>query len=339
MTTKKYNIAIVGATGNVGRETIKILAERNFPVSKVYAIASQGSLGKKISFGEDEVLVVEALEDFDFSNVDIVFSSAGSKISKQFVSKATAQGAVVIDKTSLFRMDKDVPLIVPEVNSTEIAKFKKLGIIANPNCITIPIATILKPLDNAVSIKRIVISTYQSTSGAGAKAMDELYEQTKAKYYYQSSDNKAFERQIAFNVIPKIDSFEPDGYTGEETKIINELRKILGNHTVVTATCVRVPVFIGHSIALNVEFDGEMNASDAYELLSEADGIVAIPQNSEEKYTTPVESVGQDEVFVSRIRDDASQKNTINMWVVTDNLRKGAALNAVQIAESLIKYL
>ncbi|MES2214450.1 MAG: aspartate-semialdehyde dehydrogenase [Pseudomonadota bacterium] len=335
----KYNIAVVGATGNVGRETLKILAERNFPVDEIHAIASPSSLGKKLSFGEDKIIAVEALGDFDFRGIDIVFSSAGSKISKQFVKRAVEDGAIVIDKTSLYRMENDVPLVVPEVNGAEIAKFKKSKIISNPNCVAIPIATVLKPLDNVATVKRVVASTYQSTSGAGRNGMDELYEQTKSKYSYQNSSVSSFERQIAFNVIPKIDNFEANGSTMEESKIANEVRKILGSHIRITTTCVRVPVFIGHSISLNVEFNNEMSAEKAYEILSGTKGIITLSQNSKAKYTTPLEVVGKDEVFVSRIRVDESQKNTINMWVVVDNLRKGAALNAVQIAEELIKHI
>lgn len=333
---KKYNIAVVGASGNTGRETLNILAERNFPINQIYAIASRESLGMKISFGEDKTVKAQSLDDFDFSKVDIVFGCAGSAISKQFADKAVAAGAIVIDKTSLFRMDAEVPLIIPEVNGHKIGKAK---IIANPNCVAIPICMALKPLDNAAKIKKVVVSTYQSTSGAGKKAMDELYEQTKGKYLYQDSTSKIFERQIAFNVIPKIGDFEDDGYTDEEIKITREVAKIMGDHVRLTATSVRVPVFVGHAISLNVKFDGEMTAQEAYEILAESDGLTVLSQEGDEKYVTPVEIVGEDSVFISRIRNDNTTKNAINMWIVCDNLRKGAALNAVQIAEDLLKSI
>jgi aspartate-semialdehyde dehydrogenase len=325
--TKKYNVAVVGATGNVGRETLNILSERNFPIDQIYALASRDSIGKEISFGDQRVLKTQGLDDFDFSKIDIVFSSAGSAVSRQFVDKALASGAVVIDKTSAFRMDDDVPLIIPEVNGSKIAKAK---LIANPNCVVIPICMALKPLDNAMRIKRVVVSTYQSTSGAGRAAMDELHDQTKGKYLYQESEGAIFERQIAFNLIPKIGDFEADGYSDEETKIAQEVAKIMGDHVKLTATCVRVPVFLGHAISINVEFDGEMTAQEAQEILAESDGVTI------QDYLTPVEVAGEDSVFISRIRDDHTQQNTINMWVVCDNLRKGAALNSVQIAEELL---
>lgn len=333
---KKYNLAVVGASGNTGRETLNILAERNFPINRIYAIASRESVGMKISFGEDKTVTAQSLDDFDFSKVDIVFGCAGSAISKQFVPKAVAAGAIVIDKTSLFRMETDVPLVIPEVNGHKVGSAK---IIANPNCVAIPICMALKPLDNAVKIKRVVVSTYQSTSGAGKKGMDELYEQTKGKYLYQDGSSKVFERQIAFNIIPKIGEFEDAGYTDEEVKISREVAKILGDHVSLTATCVRVPVFVGHAISLNVEFDGEMTAQEAYEILIESDGVVVLSQEGDEKYVTPVEIVGENAVFISRIRNDNTLKNAINIWIACDNLRKGAALNAVQIAESLLKIL
>ncbi|MBP7189887.1 MAG: aspartate-semialdehyde dehydrogenase [Rickettsiaceae bacterium] len=336
---KKYNIAVVGATGNVGRETINILAERNFPVENLYALASSESLGKKISFGENKTLTVDSLDNFDFSNIDIVFSSAGSHISRKFVPDAVKSGAVVIDKTSLFRMDENVPLIVPEVNGHLIRKYKESGIIANPNCVAIPMCVALKPLDNAARIKRIVASTYQSTSGAGRSAMDELHDQTKSKFLLQQLQNDFFEKQIAFNLIPKIGDFEEDGYTDEEVKIACEIGKILGEHALTTVTSVRVPIFTGHSISMNVEFEKEITAEEAGEILFEADGVRMILQNSDTSYITPVEIVGEDEVFVMRLREDKTKPNTLNMWVTCDNLRKGAALNAVQIAEELICHL
>lgn len=331
---KKYNIAVVGATGNTGRETLNILAERNFPINQIYAIASRESIGTKISFGEDKTLKAQTLDDFDFSKVDIVFSCAGAGVSKQFAAKAVAAGAVVIDKSPFFRMNPDVPLIIPEVNGHKIGDAK---IIANPNCVAIPVCMALKPLDSAARIKKVVISTYQSTSGAGKEGMDELYEQTKGKYLYQESTGKAFERQIAFNVIPKIGDFEDDGYTEEELKITQEVAKIMGDHVRLTATCVRVPVFVGHAVSINVEFEREMTAREAYEILAESDGLTVLSQDGDEKYVTPIEIIGEDSVFISRIRDDNTTKNAINMWVACDNLRKGAALNSVQIAEELLK--
>jgi len=331
--TNKYNVVVVGATGNTGRETLNVLAERNFPIDKIYAIASQDSLGTKVSFGENKTVTTQGLDSFDFSKVDIVFSSAGSVVSKQFVQKAVKAGATVIDKTSLFRMDENVPLIVPEVNGHKIGSAK---IIANPNCVAIPVCMALKPLDNAARIKKVVISTYQSTSGAGKSGMDTLYEQTKGKYLYQDSDSGVFQKQIAFNIIPQIGAFGDDGYTDEETKIASEVAKIMGDHVRLTATCVRVPVFVGHAVSINVEFDGEMTATEAEEILSEADGVVVMTSQSGEKYVTPIEIVGEDSVFISRIRNDATTKNAINMIVACDNLRKGAALNAVQIAEYLV---
>jgi aspartate-semialdehyde dehydrogenase len=333
---KKFNIAIVGATGNVGREILNVLSEREFPVDEVYALASRDSIGKEVSFG-DKILKVVALDHFDFKKVDIVFSSPGSLVSKQFVPKAAEAGAIVIDNTSYFRMHKDVPLIVPEVNPNALKDYKKTNIIANPNCCAIPLAVALKPLDNAAKIKRIVVSTYQSVSGAGKEAMDELYAQTKNMFLYNDIIPKAFGRQIAFNIIPHIGDFEEDHYSDEEQKIANELQKIMGEHVKVTATCVRVPVFVGHSESVNVEFEKPLSANEAYEILSEADGVKILLPEQQLNYITPVEIVGEDDVYVSRIREDHTQKNTLNMWLVSDNVRKGAALNAVQIAELLIE--
>lgn len=334
--TKKYNIAVVGATGNVGRETISILSERRFPINKIHAIASSESVGKKVSFGEEGVLPIESLDGFDFKNIDIIFSSAGSHISRKFVRNAAEMGAVVIDKTSLFRMEDDVPLIVPEVNGHLINPSMKSCIIANPNCIAIPMSVALKPLDNASKIKRIVASTYQSTSGAGRAAMDELHDQTKSKFMLEQLKSKVFERQIAFNLIPKIGDFEDDYYTEEEQKISAELTKIMGSHVKSTITSVRVPLFIGHSISVNIEFERDMDAVEASEILQESEGVRVITMDSEMQYITPVETVGEDEIFVMRIRNDDTRPNSLNMWITCDNLRKGAALNAVQIAELLI---
>ena len=331
---KKYNIAIVGATGAVGMQVMSILAERDFPYGNVYALASANSVGKKVSFGEDKVISTEDLRSFDFGKVDIVFSCAGSDVSRQFVENATAKGAVVIDKTSLFRLDEDVPLIVPEVNPHQIKNFSKRKIISNPNCCTIPIVVALAPLHNAAKIKRIVASTYQSVSGAGKDGMDELYNQTKAKYMQGETAPNVFEKQIAFNIIPKIGDLDEDGNSDEEQKIVSEIQKILGNEIKISVTSVRVPVFIGHSIALNVEFHDKIDAKEAYELLEESDGLVVLDKNST---NTPIDVAGDDFVYVSRIRNDNSAANTINLWVATDNLRKGAALNSVQIAEELVQ--
>lgn len=329
---KKYNIAVIGATGNVGREVLNILDERRFPIDKIQAVASRSSLGKKVSFGDKE-LAIESMDTVDFSKIDIVFSCAGSMLSKTFVNKATQAGSIVIDKTSCFRMEHDVPLIVPEVNIKELSKGITKKIISTPNCVVIPIVTALKALDNFVKIKRIVLSTYQSTSGAGRAGMDELHDQTKAKYLYQNLTNQFFSHQIAFNIIPQIGELNDDGISEEEEKISQEISKIMGRHIPTTATCVRVPVFVGHAISLNVEFVSEIDAEEVSNILSEADGI------SVDNILTPVDAVGEDSVFVSRIRNDQSQVNTVNMWVVNDNLRKGAALNSVQIAEELIKYI
>lgn len=336
---KGYNIAVVGATGNVGRETIAILSEREFPINNIHALASSESLGKRVSFGEEKTLSIESLDGFNFTGIDIVFSSAGSHISRHFVRKAVEQGAIVIDKTSLFRMEQDVPLIVPEVNGNLVSSCKKPGIIANPNCVAIPISVALKPLDNASKIRRVVASTYQSTSGAGRSAMDELHDQTKSKFMLEQLKSNVFERQIAFNIIPKIGDFEDDYYTEEEHNISQELSKIIGSHVQSTITSVRVPIFVGHSVAINVEFERAMHSIEATEILMEADGVRVVNMDSEIQYLTAVEAVGEDDVFVMRVRNDNTRSNTLNMWITCDNLRKGAALNAVQIAEELIKHI
>ncbi|AXU06377.1 aspartate-semialdehyde dehydrogenase [Rickettsia japonica] len=333
--TKKYNIAVIGATGNVGRETLNILAERNFPINKVYAIASDNSLGREVSFGE-KILQINSLKSLHFDDIDIAFFCAGSEVSKEFIPKATASNCVVIDKSSLFRVDNQVPLIVPEVNLSTLKKFNTKNIIANPNCIVIPLAVALKPLDNEIKIKRVVISTYQSVSGAGKAGMDELYDQTKSKYVFGENDPKKFPKQIAFNLFPHIGDLNKDGYTSEEAKIASELNKIIGNHFKASVTSVRVPVFIGHSISVNIEFKDKIDAKEVEEILQDADGIVTISNNNYLAYISPVEVVGEDAVYVSRIRNDVSRDNTINLWITCDNLRKGAALNSVQIAEELI---
>ncbi|AFB21280.1 aspartate-semialdehyde dehydrogenase [Rickettsia canadensis] len=333
--TKKYNIAVIGATGNVGRETLNILAERNVPINKIHAIASDSSLGQEVSFGE-KILQVNSLKNLDFQGLDIAFFCASSEVAKEFIPKATASNCVVIDKSSLFRVDNQVPLIVPEANLATLKEFNTKNIIANPNCIVIPLAVALKPLDNEIKIKRVVISTYQSVSGAGKAGMDELYNQTKAKYVFGDNDPTKFPKQIAFNLFPHIGDLNKDGYTSEEAKIAFELNKIIGDHFKASVTSVRVPVFIGHSISVNIEFSDKMDANIAEEILEDADGIVTISNNNNLAYISPVEVVGEDAVYVSRIRNDASRPNTLNLWITCDNLRKGAALNSVQIAEALI---
>ncbi|WP_341749925.1 aspartate-semialdehyde dehydrogenase [Candidatus Tisiphia endosymbiont of Sialis lutaria] len=336
--TKKYNIAVIGATGNVGRETLEILFERSLPINNIYAIASSESNGKEVSFG-DGTIKISDIDSVDFSKIDIAFFSAGSEISKKYITMVTKQGCVVIDKSSFFRLDPDVPLIVPEANLASLKDYTIKNIIANPNCCTVPIATALKPLDNAVKIKRLVISTYQSASGAGKKGMEELYEQTKAKYVFKDIEPKVFPHQIAFNLFPHIGSFNKDGSTSEESKIALELEKIIGTHAKASVTCVRVPVFVGHAISVNVEFSGAINAEEVKEILKESDSIEVNCHLDPIQYVTPKDVVGTDMVYVSRIRQDHSQKNTINLWITADNLRKGAALNAVHIAEELIKYI
>ena len=335
-----YKVAIVGATGNVGREMLNTLSERNFPVSEVYAVASPRSAGREVSFG-DNTLKVQNLEKFNFKGVDIVLASAGSKISGEFVPRATKADAVVIDNSSLFRMDKDVPLVVPEVNPGDIAKYKKRGIIANPNCSTIQMVVALKPLHDLATIKRIVVATYQSVSGAGKAAMDELFNQTRSIYANGTPERTVFSKQISFNVIPQIDVFMDDGYTKEEWKMRVETKKILDGDIDVTATCVRVPVFVCHSEAVNVEFKKPITAAQARKALQKAPGVKVIDKHDPESgFVTPAEVSGEDAVYVSRIRQDETVKHGLNLWIVSDNLRKGAATNAVQIAEILSeKYL
>lgn len=332
----KRKIAVAGATGNVGREILNILAERKFPADEVVALASKNSIGKEVSYGE-QVLKVQALDDYDFSDTKIGLFSPGGSISAIQAPRAAKQGCVVIDNTSHFRMDKDVPLIVPEVNPEAIGGYKKSGIIANPNCSTIQMLVALKPLHDLAKIKRIVVSTYQAVSGGGKEAMDELYDSTKKIYANQTPEAKKFSKRIAFNVIPQIDVFMDDGYTKEEWKMIVETKKILSKDIEIDATCVRVPVFNCHSEAINVEFHNPISAEEARDTLSEFEGILVIDNPAEMKFVTPAEVSTQDPVFVSRIREDKSAKNALSLWVVADNLRKGAALNAVQIAELLVK--
>lgn len=336
-----YKVAIVGATGNVGREMLNVLAARNFPVSEVYAIASNKSAGQQVSFGEDHVLKVQSLDKFNFKGVDIVLASAGSKVSKEFVPEAAKKGAVIIDNSSFFRMDKDVPLVVPEVNPEDIKLYKKKNIIANPNCSTIQMVVALKPLHDIAHIKRVVVATYQSVSGAGKEAMDELFNQTRALYGNAVPKREAFAKQISFNVIPQIDVFMDDGATKEEWKMRVETKKILDPDIEVSATCVRVPVFVGHSEAINIEFKKPLTVAAAKKALQKAEGVIVVDTpDLESGFITPAEIAGDDPVYVSRIRKDQTVKNGLSLWVVADNLRKGAATNAVQIAEVLIqKYL
>ena len=330
-----YKIAIVGATGNVGKEMLDILAERGFPADTVVALASRRSQGKEVSFG-DKTLKIKALDGYDFSDTDIALMSAGGDISKEWAPKIGAQGCVVIDNSSAFRYDQDVPLIVPEVNADAVEGFSKKNIIANPNCSTAQLVVALKPLHDKAKIKRVVVSTYQSVSGAGKEAMDELFNQTRAVFVADPVEAVKFPKRIAFNVIPHIDVFMEDGYTKEEWKVLAETKKMLDKDIKVTCTAVRVPVFVGHSESVNIEFENEISANEAREILREAPGCLVVDNAEEETYITPLESAGEDATYISRIREDITVDNGLNMWVVSDNLRKGAALNTVQIAELLI---
>ena len=328
------NIAIVGATGNVGRKIIEVLEKKDFPVNNIHFVASSKSAGKKLKFkGKD--IVVENLETFDFSKGKITFFSAGGKISEKYAPTA-AKHSIVIDNSSHFRMDPDVPLIVPQVNSKDLNSIKK-NIIANPNCSTAQLVIVLKPLHDLFQIKRVVISTYQSTSGAGKAPMDELVEQTKLSLENKKITSKNFTKQIAFNAIPHIDLFVDEGYTKEELKIINETKKILDSKIELTATCVRIPVMVSHSESLNIEFEKSFSLEKIREALNNADGCKVIDERKDGGYITPVEAEGKNETFISRIRKDTSNKNTINLWCVSDNLLRGAALNAVEIAEAYVK--
>ena len=330
-----YKVAVVGATGNVGREILAILAERAFPADEVVAIASRRSLGAEVTWGE-RTLKVKALEHYDFSDIDICLMSAGSAISKQWAPKIAAQAAVVIDNSSCWRYEADVPLVVPEVNADAVAGFRKRGIIANPNCSTAQLVVALKPLHDKARIKRAVIATYQSVSGAGREAMDELFSQTRAIYVTDPIEPKKFPKRIAFNLIPHIDVFMEDGFTREEWKMAVETKKILDPKIRVVATCVRVPVFVGHSEVVNLEFEEPISVDEAWALLRSAPGCLVIDKREAGGYVTPYESVGEDATYISRVREDPTVENGLVMWVVSDNLRKGAALNAVQIAECLI---
>jgi aspartate-semialdehyde dehydrogenase len=330
-----YKVAVVGATGNVGREMLDILAERRFPADEVVALASSRSLGTEVSYG-DKTLKCKALEHFDFSGTDICLMSAGGSVSKEWSPKIGRQGAIVIDNSSAWRMDPDVPLIVPEVNADAIVGFTKKNIIANPNCSTAQLVVALKPLHDVARIKRVVVATYQSVSGAGKAAMDELFAQTRAVFVSDPVESKKFPKRIAFNVIPEIDVFMEDGTTKEEWKMVVETKKILDSKIKLTATCVRVPVFIGHAEAVNVEFESELTADTARDILREAPGCLVIDKREPGGYITPHEAAGEDATYISRIRDDATVEHGISFWCVADNLRKGAALNAVQIAEVLV---
>jgi aspartate-semialdehyde dehydrogenase len=330
-----FKVAVVGATGNVGREMLNILEERGFPVSEVVALASRRSQGTEVSFG-DRTLKVKALETYDFSDTDIALMSAGGNVSKEWSPKIGKQGCVVIDNSSAFRTDPDVPLIVPEVNPDAIDGFSKKNIIANPNCSTAQMLVALKPLHDAATIRRVVVSTYQSVSGAGKEGMDELFTQTRAVFVADPVEARKFTKRIAFNVIPHIDVFMEDGTTKEEWKMVAETKKMLDPKIKVTATCVRVPVFIGHSEAVNLEFEKPITAEEARDILREAPGCLVIDKHEDGGYITPIESAGEDATYISRIREDSTIDNGLNLWIVSDNLRKGAALNTVQIAELLV---
>ena len=328
------NLAIVGATGNVGRKILEVLEKKNFPIDNLYFVASSKSAGSKLKFKGNEI-EVKNLENFDFSKANITFFSAGGKISEQYVPTA-AQESIVIDNSSFFRMDPDVPLIVPQVNSNDIKNMKK-NIIANPNCSTAQLVIILKPLHDLFKIKRVIISTYQSTSGAGKAPMDELLEQTKLLLENKKIVSKNFTKQIAFNAIPHIDTFVDEGYTKEELKMVNETKKILDKNIEITATCVRIPVLVSHAESINIEFENEFTIEKIRNALNSAEGCVVIDERKDGGYITPLEAEGKNETFISRIRKDNSNNKAVNLWCVSDNLLRGAALNAVEIAEAYIK--
>ncbi|MDO8837733.1 MAG: aspartate-semialdehyde dehydrogenase [Parvibaculum sp.] len=334
-----YKIAVLGATGNVGREMLNILAERQFPADEVVALASRRSLGTEVSFGDRDIKV-KGLDTYDFKGTDICLMATSGEMSAEWAPKIAAKGCVVIDNSSRWRMDPDVPLIVPEVNAAAIAGYTKKNIIANPNCSTAQMVVALKPLHDAAGIRRVVVSTYQSVSGAGKEAMDELFSQTRAIFVNDSIDEGKFTKQIAFNVIPHIDVFMEDGQTKEEWKMMAETKKILDPKIKLTATCVRVPVFVGHSEAINIEFERPISDDEARDILREAPGCLVVDKREDGGYVTPIECVGDYATYISRIRVDPTVENGLNIWVVSDNLRKGAALNTVQIAEILgARYL
>ena len=330
-----FKVAVVGATGNVGREMLDILAERAFPADEVVALASRRSQGTEVSYG-DKILKVKALDTYDFSDVDICLMSAGGTVSKEWSPRIGAQGAVVIDNSSAWRYDEDVPLVVPEVNADAVRGFTKKNIIANPNCSTAQLVVALKPLHDHATITRVVVATYQSVSGAGKDAMDELFDQTRAVFTAGEVKTQKFPKRIAFNLIPHIDVFMEDGFTKEEWKMMVETKKILDPKIKLTATCVRVPVFIGHSEAVNVEFEKPVTADEAREILRQAPGVVVLDRREPGGYITPHEAAGEDPTYISRIREDYTVENGLAFWCVSDNLRKGAALNAIQIAEALV---
>ncbi|WP_285295516.1 aspartate-semialdehyde dehydrogenase [Aureimonas altamirensis] len=330
-----YKVAVVGATGNVGREMLNILHERGFPADEVVVLASRRSQGKEVTFG-DTTLKIRALESYDFSDTDIALMSAGGSVAKEWAPRIAAQGCVVIDNSSAFRYEQDVPLIVPEVNADAVSGFRKRNIIANPNCSTAQLVVALKPLHDYATIRRVVVSTYQSVSGAGKEGMDELFEQSRAVFVADPVTARKFTKRIAFNVIPHIDVFMEDGSTKEEWKVMAETKKMLDPRIKVTCTAVRVPVFIGHSEAVNIEFEKPITADEARDILREAPGCLVIDKHEDGGYVTPLETAGEDATYISRIREDQTLENGLNLWVVADNLRKGAALNAVQIAELLV---
>jgi aspartate-semialdehyde dehydrogenase len=330
-----YKVAVVGATGNVGREMLDILSERAFPADEVVALASRRSQGAEVSFG-DRILKTRTLDTYDFADVDLCLMSAGGDVSREWSPRIAAAGAVVIDNSSAWRYDQDVPLVVPEVNAEAVRDYKRKGIIANPNCSTAQLVVALKPLHDRATIRRVVVATYQSVSGAGKDGMDELDRQTKALYSLQEVEEKKFPKRIAFNLIPHIDTFMEDGFTKEEWKMTAETKKILDPKIKLVATCVRVPVFIGHSEAVHVEFENPITAEEAREILRSAPGVVVVDKREPGGYVTPHEAAGEDATYVSRIREDYTVENGLAFWCVSDNLRKGAALNAVQIAEALV---
>jgi len=331
-----YRVAVIGATGNVGREMMNVLAEREFPADEVHALASRRSVGVEVDYG-GTTLKCRDLETFDFSKVDFCLMSAGSAVSKEWSPRIAAKGCVVIDNSSCWRYDQDVPLVVPEVNADAVRGYTKKNIIANPNCSTAQMVVVLKPLHDAAIVTRVVVSTYQSVSGAGKDGMDELWAQTKGKYVPgQEVEPKKFPKQIAFNCIPHIDVFMEDGYTKEEWKMLAETKKILDPKIKVTATCVRVPVFVGHSEAVNIEFAKPITVEEAREILRQAPGVMVVDKREPGGYVTPVDAAGEFATYVSRIREDATVENGLALWIVSDNLLKGAALNAVQIAETLV---
>jgi aspartate-semialdehyde dehydrogenase len=330
-----FHVAVVGATGNVGREILDILAERGFPADKVTALASRRSLGTEVSFG-DRTVKTQVLDTFDFAGVDICLMSAGGDVAREWAPRIAKAGAVVIDNSSAFRMDPDVPLVVPEVNADAVEGFRRKGIIANPNCSTAQMVVALKPIHDRARIRRVVVATYQSVSGAGKEAMDELFAQTRAVFVSDTVEADKFPKRMAFNLIPQIDVFMEDGSTKEEWKMMVETKKILDPKIKVHATCVRVPVFISHSEAVNLELEAPLSAEEARDILREAPGCLVIDKHEPGGYITPYEAAGEDATFISRIREDPTVENGLSLWIVADNLRKGAALNAVQIAELLV---